>query len=83
MSLKSRLRKVEGALSIKDRERDPHGKRTPFRMKAVELWQRGEYGKLKEHCKDNPEFYELLVSYSKVIEKVAIRNVENKYRYKS
>ncbi|MCQ6277407.1 hypothetical protein JMM81_21300 [Bacillus sp. V3B] len=78
MSLKSRIQKAERVLLNKDNNKikDPHGKRTPFRMKAIDLWYCGEFISLKKHCKDNLEFYELLVSYTKVIEEMAARNAE-------
>ncbi|MGE6833657.1 hypothetical protein ACQKGA_28295 [Priestia megaterium] len=77
MSLKSRLQKVEENMTRMNHGiKDPHGKRSPFRVKAIELWERGDFVKLKEHCKDDLEFYNQLVSYTKVIEELVAK--ENK-----
>ncbi|WP_243388509.1 hypothetical protein [Bacillus kexueae] len=54
---------------------DPHGKQTPFRKKALDLWQCGKYADLKEHCKEDIQFYELLMSYTRVIDKMVARKV--------
>ncbi|MEH7482455.1 hypothetical protein V7157_15515 [Neobacillus drentensis] len=79
MNIKTRLNKVEKVLTERENYKkndDPHGKRTPFRVRALDLWESGDYISLKEHCAEDMEFYELLVSYSRVIEKVIAQNEE-------
>jgi hypothetical protein len=82
VDLKSRIQRAEKIiLDPTEKIEDPHGKQTPFRKKAMDLWQCGRFAELKEHCKKDVQFYELLMSYTRVIDEIVAgrgRSNENK-----